>query len=467
MTGQYPVVIFAHLDTTQFKDAESYFINYKGSQPILNPLFCSQTLLVTQNFVNSGCKISISSNGIDGNGYSISTFDIDKNKFCNSKVFFVARIKTAGDVPVKNLPLLPLSSISVSIIDTSNTPITGVTFYDNFDVLSGDTGGFFKGYFVGTASAADVRISISCNISGVNLSGYSNSFSIYPSKGIYDIRKINEDNDQEAQFQSLAFQQILQDKTSLFRDFIGQIVGNYNSDPNTLGIKIYEKISNFVSNNTDIVYSNLPEFISMLQITNNTFEKYNIQFPPSLQRLVDIFSIPLSNQIGNRNKYNTNFDSKGYESSKVYGVNKGNKIDFDTGVLYNTINLNYYTQVVVHEKFSNQYTLVNSLIPDDASVVYIDTVNNSYALSAYKPSWGWGLVLPQDIQNIDIPKYYDFYEYTNAVDNTLLQKFIDFDNKNNTYLVGCSSYDQYANDGGIIDNTLTHLLYTSVGIIST
>ena len=467
MIGNYPVIIFAQLNTTEFKDAESYFLNYSNSKPILNPLYCSQTLNVTNSYVNSACKLVITSNGIDGNGTPIDTFNIDNNKFVNSKIFFVVRVKSIDDNPIKNVPLLSSGEISLSLVDINNTPILSTIFYSNFNSLSDSVyGGFYKGYFVSSLSANNVKITATCSVSGVTLSGQSNAFNIYPATGIYDIRKINEDNNQAAQFKSLAFQQILQDKSSLFNEFLGQIVGDSKSDPNTLGIEIYEKIANFVQNNTDIVYSNLPQFISMMQSTNTIFEEYNVQFPPSLQRLVDIFSISLSHQRGMTNQYSANFDSKGYDNSSTYGLNKGSIIDFNTGILYNTTNINLYTQIVLHEKFSNQFTLVNSLIPDDTSLVYIDSTTQSYALSSYKSSWGWGLVLPINIPNADIPKYYDFYRYTDNVEGSLLQKFIDFDNINNTYLVNCSSYTQYASAGGIIDNILTQHLYANVGIIS-
>jgi hypothetical protein len=465
MTSAYPVIIFAHLNTSKIKDAESYFINYDNSE-VINPTYYYTTFKIVENVISADSKLVITSNGIDGVGYTDNTFNIDINKFNNTKVYFVVRVKTANDVPIKSIPLIPLSSIDLKIVDSNGTDLSA-TFNSNFqDLSSEEYGGFFKGYFVSTLTGSDVKIQAIYNDT-YSLTGYSNTFNIYPSAGIYNIRIINEDNNQSAQYESLALQQILQDKTSFFRDFLGQIVGDSSSDPNTLGIEIYEKISNFVQNNSDVVYSNLPQFTSMLDSIKDVYTNYNLQYPPSLQRLINIFCVPLSYQIGGKNQYNFNFDNKGFVNSTVYGLNKGNKIDFLTGVLYRNTNPSYYKPVIAHEKFSGNYTLVSPLIPDALNVVYIDPVLKSYALSSYNTDWGWGLILPNDFENVDIPKYYEFYEYIDRVDNTLLQKYIDFDNPKNTYLNNCSSYRQYAEDGGIIDNILVYHLYTNTGIIST
>lgn len=464
MLSTYPVLIFAHMDTSVMKDPESYFINYPNIN-VLNPLYVNTSVNVQKTEITSSSKLSITSNGIDGIGYTDTTFNIDSIKFNNCDIHFVVRLKTNDNLPIKCLPLIQLNTLDLKLLDSTGSEISA-NFYSSFGDLSGEQyGGFFKGYLNTGLTGLDVKIRAIYN-STVSLTGYSNTFNIYPDTGIYDIRKINENIDQESQFESLTFQQILQDNNSFFKDFLGQIVGNSTSDPNTLGIEVYEKISNFVSNNSDIIYSNLNQFMSMLDNINVEYDKHNIQYPPSLQRLVDIFSIPLSYQRGGKNKYSFNFNDKGYTNSNKYGLNKGSKIDFSTGILYRNINPSYYKSIVIHEKFSNTYFIASPLIPDARNIVYLDNTLKSYSLSAYNADWGWGLVLPNDYTNDDIPKYYDFYEYVDVVDNSLLQKFIDLDNTNNSYLNDYTSFSQYAGKGGIIDNILIHTLYSNTDIIS-
>ena len=67
---------------------------------------------------------------------------------------------------------------------------------------------------------------------------------------------------------------------------------------------------------------------------------------------------------------------------------------------------------------------------------------------------------------MDVTKYYEFYEYVPGVEGSQLQKFIDFDNKNNTLLKTNSSYESYTERGGIMDNVLLHNLLTNLQVIS-
>lgn len=464
MSATYPVIIFGHFDTGLIQDPESSFVNlYQENTLTPNQKFL--TFLVQERGLSSNDKLVITSNGIDGVGVENNTFNIDTNKFTNSNIHFVVRIKTQDNIPIKSVSTIPITALNLSIV-TANSTISA-RFFSNFGELSSQTyGGFFKGFFNTSVSATNARIRAIYN--GVySLTGFSSPFNIYPSEGIYNIRKINEDNDQAESYKLLAFQQILQDKLNFFNTFLGQIVGDKNSDPNTLGIKIFEKIANYVSNNNDVIYSNLPQLISMLRSIGDTYIQYNVQFPPSLQRLVDVLSIPLSYQKGGRNQYSSNFDTKGYVTNNVYGKNKGDKLNFFTSILYRNESPTYYKQIVAYEKFSKIYTVLSPLIPDAQNVTYIDPVTKSYPLSTYSSDWGWGLILPNNINNVDIPKYYDFYEYNNVVDGALIQKFIDFDNHNNTYLDQPVTYFDYAKTGGIIDNIITHHLLTNTGIIST
>jgi hypothetical protein len=464
MPNTYPIIIFAHFDTTNIKDAEASFLNLDTGAHVILPETKNLTFTLQESTLDSSSKLVITSNGIDGIGYNDESFNIDTNKFNNTKIHFTVRVKDVNNNPLKSLPLIALSALELSIETPTN--ILSSNFYSNFGELTSQSqGGYFKGYFTTPLTGRDVRIKAIYNDT-VSLTGYSSTFNIYTDSGLYHIRKVNENNDQTAQYKSLTFQQVMQDKLNFFNDFLGQIVGNIDSDPNVLGIKIFEKISNFVSNNSDVVYSNQLNFLSMLTSINDTYVDFGIQFPPSLQRLVDIFSVPLSRQLPGKNQFNTNFDDKGYISSQIYGRNKGSQINFFTGILSRNEDPTFYRPVIAYERFSKVYTLVSPLIPDAKNIVYIDNITKSYALSTYSSDWGWGLLLPNNIQNQDIPKYYDFYQYVDVVDNTLLQKFIDTDNDNNTYLTSYTTFNDYSKHGGIIDNILIHHMYTNTGIIS-
>jgi hypothetical protein len=338
-------------------------------------------------------------------------------------------------------------------------------FESNFGTLSSLTqGGFYKGFFVSPITANNVVIKAVCTSLGLNLTGYSTSFDIYPTAGLYQLRKINENFDQTAAYKSLAFQPVLADKNVLFDSFLGQIVGNANSDPNTLGIETYEKISNFVSNIDDIDYCNIDQLKSLLDSINATYENFNYPFPPSFKRLADILSVKHKKLFGQINQYNSNFDNKGFVNTFKYGKNKGAALDVDTTILSAS---DIDTGVIIaQEKFSKQYTTVNTNLKSYVNYITVTPSISTYALSSFNDDWGWNLVLPGGLSGSEVGKYYDFYEYVPGIEGSLLQKFIDFDNQNNTLSITNSGYNDYIKTGGIIDNILINNLYTNLEILS-
>jgi hypothetical protein len=91
---------------------------------------------------------------------------------------------------------------------------------------------------------------------------------------------------------------------------------------------------------------------------------------------------------------------------------------------------------------------------------------STFELSAFNTSWGWDLVLPPNTFGTDISKYYDFYQFKPGIEGSLLQKFIDFNNPNNTLYITNSSYQEYTKEGGIMDNILLYSLYTGTEVLS-
>lgn len=469
--SSYNVNIFATFPTQSLIDPQQPISDYGVVSFYLNttPLSSNQTCSILQHTVSDFSKLAITSNGInDGN------FEIYPIKYVGEKINFVAQLIDLSGYDVKDYELLilpwNLMYLSLSAAD-SNLPaqyIDGVSFYTDFGSLSTlQQGGFYKGYLVSPITANNVCIkAVLSTTANLFFTGYSSTFSIYSSAGEYNIRKVNEDFDQTAAYKSLAIQPVLQDKTQLFDGFLGQIVGNANSDPNTLGIETFEKISNFVSNTQDIDYCNLNQLKSLLDMINATYQDFNYQYPPSLRRLADILSVKHKKLFGQTNQYQFNFNNKGFVKSTQYGLNKGDLLDFSTHILSagNSITPNY---IVAYEKFGEVYTVVNTNLLN-LSGTYLTTTSamSTYPLSAIADSWGWNLVLPNNTTGTDITNYYDFYEFVPGVQGSLLQKFIDFDNPNNTLSITNSSYSDFVNRGGIMDNILLYNLYTGLEVLS-
>jgi hypothetical protein len=493
--SSHNTIIFASFDTKKFNDPESGFLNLSdNTASYLNIPPQSLTFTISTVPVNQDdYYIDFTTNGIDGFGAYLSAFLLPTINYAHQNIYFVAKVKSlSAQAPKKNYRKLE-ESFELLITQDDNLIITWnendnilvkesalfldlvlgdgtivnrqlTEFTTNFGELTSNSGGgYLKAYFKTAQTGTGIRIKLiyQDEDSGLTLSGYSTPFNILPSQGEFDIRKVNEDNNQSQNFKDLRYQDILLDKPVLFDDFLGQIVGTSNTSVETLGIRNYEKTSNFVSNVADSEFANLKSLTNLFNELNIPFESYPQQFPPSLSRILDILSVGLTRQIGGVNQYQLNFNDKGYTGKTVFGKNKGDLLNINSALLYTG---DQSRNIIALEKFSEEYTLLNTNILSATNIEYIDT--NTYALSSYNNTWGWGLVLPNDVDGIGIKDYYEFYEFNNTIEGSLLQKFIDFDNINNTYLTDVVSFADYSDKWGIVESVISHNLYTNLNLIS-
>ena len=456
----YQVNIFTSFDQAAIIDPQQELMGQGNISTYMNTVPGTQTLLVSAHNTNQITNLVITSNGITNGNFTL--FPI---KYTNEAVNFVATLQDSSGYSIKDYPLLQLNNFTFFLADLSGNQVPDVGFASNFGTLSSLTqGGFFRGTFTSITSALSVVLVACLNTGNLNLTGISNTFSIYPSGGIYQLRKVNENFNQTAAYLDLATQPILYDKTVFFNNLLGQIVGNADSDPNTLGIETFEKIANYVSNINDIDYSNLNQLKSLLDNINSTYQDFNYDYPPSLRRLTDMLSLKHSQLFGQTNQWQGNFNTKNFVNNSIYGANLGPQLDFNSTILSagSAIQPNY---IVTLENFSQTFNLVNTnLINLTCYQTVVDLVS-TYPLSALDNTWGWGLILPTD-QNPNPGLYYNFYQYIPTVQGSLLQKFIDFNNPNNTLSITNSAYTDYIGEGGIMDNILLDSVYTGLDILT-
>jgi len=477
-------IIHASFDLKYTKDPESEYYDIPPQQfNILNNISETIPINIISNQFNIQKKLVISTNGVDGFGYDNNDFKLNPIYYAGQKIYFVCRIKTTDNFPVKNIPSLHLNAsnfnFSLSAVRDGEGNDIKYTLTDENIGDNGYSGGFFKGSIIIDEPVSNIKLYpiVISSAFGI-LTGESNAFNVHPKTGLYSYRKINEDNDQEQNYKNLRFQNILQNTNDFFTNFLGEIVGDKNSSTDSLGIKIYEKISNFTSNNVDVNTGNVTGLLSMLELVNADYETFNIEIPASLSRIVDNLSIDLSLQKGNINYYNANFDDKGQIISKILGKNKGDELPVMTTLLQTG---DKAKPIVAYEKFSGTYTLLNTNLLSCYNFRYLHPETNTYALSDYNDYWGWGLLLPPQVgttdnffilenttynspsgeslyQNVlkfednfgrlttqsydkekrdpsNIEKFYTFYEYLSTPEGSNIQKFIDFDNPN-TYMGG-------------------------------
>ena len=275
------------------------------------------------------------------------------------------------------------------------------------------------------------------------ITGSSSLFNIYPSSGQYNISKINEGWDASGYYSSLRYQESLLDKDVFFKQFLGVILGDLNAQPYELGKTVYEKIANFVDNNSDIDKVNISELISFCEELSIDFAQYNYVLPPQIRRLMDLLSIKQSILWGNSNKYTLNFNPQGTMfHNNTYGINLSSAIDPLTGTFISG------TPIIAQEVFSGNYILVNTNFISGSGTVI--------PLSAYDPSWGWGLVVPNGSTGTAVSNYYKFYNFNPQFDGTYYDNIINWNNPLTTLTPTNSSYSNWSGDNGIIQNMLSY-----------
>ena len=299
-----------------------------------------------------------------------------------------------------------------------------------------------------------------------DLEGTSSLFDIHPESGTYNIRKFNEDHDHGNTLRSYALQPWLNENQNLWESFIVTAVGDKNSAPNDIGKYIYEKISNFIPNNNDIDDCNIDTIHSYsMQYSFNDIQQYNLNYPPTLKRLVDLCSIKHSRLFGAYDSTTDDFDMFTGYTDQENRKNLGYEVDFSTYMITPGETL------VAYEKFSKIFTPIKTSYPltgdvdDDGNVIstqmdesLVSSETQQYPLSSYTPLWRWGLIAPLTVTGDKILNYYSFWTYNESVTSSQVEGVINWDSPQTLLTPELSSYDDWKKDTGILDNMIEHQL---------
>lgn len=417
---------------------------------------------------NSPSRLSITSNGLDGEGDTYATFNISPNKFVGIDIPFIIKLKDANNFTVKSANNFNLSAVDIKLY--GYTPQDVLVGYSSSDItLSAvpapyNSAACCRGYFNYDRDSAGITsaylqvsaVIVDNNAASYNLSGVSSSFDIRPST-YNNIYKKGEQVDMTENIKSLRFQEIYLDKTVFFDDFIGSIFGTVSSGFDTLGKKINERIQNFIANNQHVDQVEISPLLSILDEIDNAYIKYNANnYPNLVNRAISLLSINRNRLIGFPNQFDTNFDYKGNVNSTTNGINLGSRVD----TLQYVVSAG--TDLVGYERFSGHYCRLNSLQPLSSGNITLKT-SSSYALSSVNGDWGWPLVLPDQYTPQDINKYYNFYVYRPGVEGSIADGVIDFTNSQTT-LISTTPLSAFIADNGVIENVLCNTLYSSLSL---
>jgi len=279
-----------------------------------------------------------------------------------------------------------------------------------------------------------------------------------------DILKVNERFDATEMTASYTLQETISRNTNFIYWFFKQILGDGSSLPESLGKRIYEKIANFTSNNSDVDICNIDSLISLSEQVGFDIKRYDYTYPGAIKRLVDLFSINYTRLAGSRDKSDDVFLKNGYAADFNHGRNMGESITF------NDYTVNVGTRLVAKELYNSYIALIEPMAirGDEASSHWSPDHSGitQYPLSGYSTEWGWGLSFPSD-STVDL--YYDFYDYvpnesvpdSTATDFVQVEGVIDWDNPLTTVTEEqITDVVQFNGPGGIMDNIIDQRLRT-------
>ena len=493
---------YKYIDLAFFKDKNN--IVSKGMFGFRNNDYNNNFNILLSSFVNSTSaqvlsSIKFSSNGITGEGSEeTDPFKISDTQYKGLGIPFVLTPKNSNNFTMKALS----ASTPTFEVLSGTTPylapgVSGVSIAtgisSQYHVISSlsdslsdiDTNFWYRGLFtfndnlsgstsVITLSVRNVYATPTVETTSSFLSALSGatSFTCYP-KNFHNFYKLNENFDFEQTLKDLRFQEILLDKEILFTDFMGTIFGDISSRYDVLGKTIWEKIQNFVSNNSDIDTCDLNSLINLNDLVNEdglVFDRSLVQQPADLSRLMSLFSVNHNRFTGAKNKFDSNFDSKGRTVKDTFGRNLGDRISTLT------YEVTAGEDIVAYEKFSDSYIRLNTFQPlcslSGQALSPHPASSNTYMLSSIRTEshsvssgsfWGWPLVLPSTYTVSDIDRFYEFYSLSAVFEDSVQSSLIDY--KNGLTTVPFSTpLSSLEGDNNIFDIMIRNSLFTSLSL---
>lgn len=297
-----------------------------------------------------------------------------------------------------------------------------------------------------------------------SVEGESNIFELLTITDYNRIMRRNEDHNFSETLNSYIFQDTLANNKN-FTEWLLPSLGKSDSEPETFGRAIFERIANFSPNHSDIDTGSVDSLYSFADMVGHGMENYRLPFPGNIKRLVDIFSIKQSKLFGARDSLDDSFDSMGFDCHPKYGKNKGDLLTAATYMVSAEV------PVVVRELFDSKYTKITPGLVNETPALSANGQDSadfaglsSYPLSGYNVNWGWGL---HGSSWSEISKYYEFYSYVPSTDNEQVHGVIDWSNSMTTLKETVSTYTSWTEKNGTVDMAFDYKLREGLGLFTT
>lgn len=173
----------------------------------------------------------------------------------------------------------------------------------------------------------DDRVVESDSTSGfVAITGASTEFQLLPETGVLDVIKINEDIDFAEILRGYIQQPSLKDKRVFYDEFLNTVFGTAGSSPVNLGKRVYERISNYLDNHSDIDTCTVDALHNLAKMVNYKLSEVTTVLPTEMSRLVDLLSINFTRLRGVITNYQSDFEKYGNWDQNTVGRNLGSEL---------------------------------------------------------------------------------------------------------------------------------------------
>ena len=255
-----------------------------------------------------------------------------------------------------------------------------------------------------------------------------------------DIFKVNENFDLAGDMQSLAFTPTLAESNFLFENFFGSIYGKYPFQHSDVGVKMYEKIANYVSNIADIDYCNLNQLYDNAEKVGIDLQNFQLNYPIEIERVIDFSSINTSRLLGARSVQETAFKVPNAQGNLNLKPNPINSLNYQV-----TAGI----PLVLKDRSLNQYRIINTGYIGCSQTYTLNVLANYLGLT--NPNW---------------PSYYEFHEFVHSYDNTQIAGIIDWDNPQTTINETLSTLNDWFGSGKYLDTQFSYELYNGLGLLN-
>jgi hypothetical protein len=284
-------------------------------------------------------------------------------------------------------------------------------------------------------------------LSSIHLTGIETNLNFYL-QNPFDFFKHNENFDLTKSIKDISFQPNLKNSEFLFDSILASIFGKFPYEHDDIGIFSYEKISNYVSNKSDIDTCDVDSLYDISNMIDLNTDDFKLKFPNQIKRAIDNLSINQSKLWGGRIKDDNNFKN----INEFGNYNRGKLLDSNTYMVTAGV------PVILNTKSLKNFKLIET--------GYIDENNNtllsdSQAISTY-PLSTLAYILNLGEFWIDL---YEFFEYKPSVYEINNDGVIDWKSPQTLLNQQLSTSEEWFKDGGIVDTFFSYELYKGLGLL--